>query len=50
MDDSTNFSAKHSHLPTGSTPSKPQRKRIGKLYSPSTRKPLFVDQAVDPEF
>ena len=40
-------SVKRSHLSTGSTPAKPQRKRVKKLNSPSMRKPLFVVQAND---
>ena len=47
-------SVKRSHLPTGSTPAKPQRKRVTKLNLPSIRKPLFVvqanDHADDPSF
>ena len=53
MDDSdstqlhVSASIKRSHLPTGSTPAKPQRKRVKKLKSPSIRKPLFAVQAND---
>ena len=46
-------SIKRSHLPTGSTTAKPQRKRVKKLNSPSIRKLLFAqanDLADEPSF
>lgn len=41
-------SAKRTYVVTGSTPSKPKRKRVRKLFSPSARKPLsFVQSPVN---
>lgn len=43
----TSTSVKRSHVPTGSTPAKPQRKRVKKVNCPSIRKPLFAVQPTD---
>ena len=44
MDGRESSGAKRAHLPTGSTPSKPQRKRV-RNQSSSVQKPLFTDHS-----
>lgn len=45
---SPDLSAKRTHITTGSTPSKPVKKRVRTAASPAIKKPLFASQVVVP--
>ena len=45
---SPDLSAKRTHITTGSTPSKPVKKRVRTAASPAIKKSLFASQVVVP--
>ena len=42
------LSAKRTHVPSGTTPSKPEKKRVRNTSSPATRKTLFSSKSASP--